>query len=252
MWGRARVRRDFSVLVSPWARMDRHTAALAGHGRCRVRVAEADVFPAQGAGFFGADAGGQAQGDVGVHPGALGGGQESGGLVQGQALARPPRLPFGGISQGGDVAAGQVAAFGVADRAGQGVVAHRHRGSGVPGRHRGEGLADVVGGQLAQSPGADRGQDRCQDVLVFLDRFRRPALQAHGEPVLRGAAEGVVRAGLHPGVQVTVQGLEPLLDHGPGLAGDFAADPFPVGAIAEADHSAPPARAIAVPFTVPA
>jgi hypothetical protein len=24
MWGRARVRRDFSVLVSPWARTDRH------------------------------------------------------------------------------------------------------------------------------------------------------------------------------------------------------------------------------------
>jgi hypothetical protein len=30
--GRARVLRDFSVLVSPWDRTDRHTAALAGTG----------------------------------------------------------------------------------------------------------------------------------------------------------------------------------------------------------------------------
>ncbi len=76
-------------------------------------------------------------------------GQERGGLVQGQALARPPRLPFRGISQGGDVTADQIAAFGVADRAGQCVVAHRHRGGRVAGRHRGEGLADVVGSQPA-------------------------------------------------------------------------------------------------------
>jgi hypothetical protein len=81
------------------------------------------VFPAQGSGFLRTDAGGQAQGDVGVHPGAVGGVQEGGGLVQGQALAGPPGLAFGGVDQGGDVAAGQVAAFGVADRPGQGVVA---------------------------------------------------------------------------------------------------------------------------------
>jgi hypothetical protein len=65
------------------------------HGRFRVRVAEVDVLPAQCPGFFGADAGGQTQGDVGVHPGAVGGCQQRGCLVHGQALARSPCLPFG-------------------------------------------------------------------------------------------------------------------------------------------------------------
>ena len=166
MWGRARVRRDFSVLVSPWARTDRHTAALAGMGGVASGSPKSDVFPAQGAGFFGADAGGQAQGDVGVHPGADGSRQERGGLVQGQALARPPRLPFRGIDQGGDVAADQVAAFSVADRAGQCVVSHRHRGGRVAGRHRGEGLrghrrrsARAVSGSRSRS-GSGPGRSR--------------------------------------------------------------------------------------------
>src|SRR5258707_2831367 len=65
------------------------------HGRVGVRIAEVDVLPAQGSGLFGSDAGGQAQGDVGVHPGALGGCQERRCLVQGLAHARPPGLPLG-------------------------------------------------------------------------------------------------------------------------------------------------------------
>ncbi len=42
-------------------------------GRVGIGIAEGDVFPPQGSGFLGADAGGQAQGDVGVHPGIGGG-----------------------------------------------------------------------------------------------------------------------------------------------------------------------------------
>jgi hypothetical protein len=52
----------FSVLVSPWARTDRHTAALAGTGGSVPGLPKLICSPAQGRGFFGADAGGQAQG----------------------------------------------------------------------------------------------------------------------------------------------------------------------------------------------
>src|SRR5207244_13125961 len=62
--GNASVRRDFSVLVSPCNRTDRHTAMLGGTG---VRVAvQVDVIPPQRPGFLGPDTGGQGEDHVGA------------------------------------------------------------------------------------------------------------------------------------------------------------------------------------------
>ena len=84
----------------------------------------------------------------------------------------PAFLAFGGIGQGGDVAADQVAGFGVPDGALERQVPHAHRRAGVPGGHLGQRLPHVGRGQLAQFAGADDRQDRLQDVLVLGDRFR--------------------------------------------------------------------------------
>jgi hypothetical protein len=223
-----------------------------GHGRVAAGVAEVDVFPAQRAGFFGADAGGQAQGDVGVHPGIGGGGQERGGLAEGQAFAGPPGLAFGGVDERGDVAPDKVAGLGVADGPGDRVVAHRHRGRGVPGGHGIQRLPYVGRGELAEPAGADRGQDGRQDVFVLLDGLGRPAVQSLAQPVVGGVPERIVRPGLDAGVEVIMKRAQPVLDDGPGFAGDLAPDAFPVGPESEADHAPPAALAVPVPFAVAA
>jgi hypothetical protein len=46
--------------------------------------------------------------------------------------------------------------------------------------------------------------------------------------------------------------LEPVLDHGPGFAGDLAPDPFPVRTESKTDDTPPAALAVAVPFAVAA
>jgi hypothetical protein len=100
-------------------------------GRVAVQV---DVRPVQGAGFFGADPGQQAERDVGVHQfgrtadvfeagpqlhhrQGAGGGDDRGCLVERQGLRRPALLAFGRVGQGGDVAGHQVVGFGMPDRA---------------------------------------------------------------------------------------------------------------------------------------
>jgi hypothetical protein len=83
----------------------------------------------------------------------------------------------------------------VAYRPGQRVVAHGDGGAGIAQGHRRQRLVDVVGAQFAQPHAANRGQDRGEDVLVFLDRLGGPAVQALGEPVVGGAPDGVVRFG---------------------------------------------------------
>jgi len=110
----------------------------------------------------------------------------------------------------------------------------------------------VCGGQLAELPGADRGQDRCQDVLVLLDCLGRPAVQPFLQPVVGCVPDGVVRPGSDARFEVAVQRLEPVLDHGLGLAGDLAPDPLPVWTEPEADDAAPPALAVPVPVAVAA
>ena len=159
-----------------------------------MRVAEVNVLPAKRPCFFGADAGGQAQGDVGVHPGVVSRGQERGCLVHGQALAGPPGLSLRGVDEPGDVAPDQIAGLGVPYRPGQRVVAHRHGGGRVPAGHRGQRLVYVGGGQFAESPGADCCQDRGEDVLVLFDRFGGPAVESFGQPVFCCVPDGVVPA----------------------------------------------------------
>jgi hypothetical protein len=168
-------------------------------GRAGGGVAvEVDVGPVEGAGFFGADPGEEAEHDVGVHE--VGGpadvfeagpqfhhrqggrgGDDRGGLVQGEGLGGAPFPAFGGVGQGGDVAADEVAGFGVADGALEREVSHRDRGGGVPGGHGGEGLADVGGGQVAELAGADDLQDGLEDVLVLLDGLGGAAVEPVGE-----------------------------------------------------------------------
>jgi hypothetical protein len=72
------------------------------------------------------------------------------------------------------------------------------------------------------------------------------------EPVLGGAPDRVVRLCPDPCFDVAVERLEPVLDDGLGLAGDFAPDPPAVGVESEADHSPPPAVAVPVPVAVTA
>jgi hypothetical protein len=154
-----------------------------------------------------------------------GGGDDRGGLIQGQGLGRPSFPALGGVGQGGDVAADEVAGFGVPDGALEREMPHRDRGGGVPGCHGGQRLAHVGGGQVAEFPGADDGQDRLQDVLVLGDRFGGAAVEAVGEPVLGGLADGVVGVvGLRgePFVELGVQVAELVDDGGLGLAADLA------------------------------
>jgi len=110
----------------------------------------------------------------------------------------------------------------------------------------------VVGGQVTQPRAADDGQDRGEDVLVLLDRLGGPAVQALREPVVGGAPDRVVRLRSDAGFDVAVEGFEPVLDDGLGLAGDFAPDPPAVRVLSEAYHSAPPAVAVPVPVAVTA
>jgi hypothetical protein len=70
-----------------------------------VQVAEVDALPQQRAGFLGPDAGAEGQGDVGAYPGTVARLEESRGLVEGEGLAGPAGLTFGGLAE-----------FGVVDR----------------------------------------------------------------------------------------------------------------------------------------
>jgi hypothetical protein len=155
------------------------------------------VLPAQGAGFFGADPGEQAEHDVGVHqrggPADIfeagvqfhhgqgaGGGDHCGRLVEGEGSGGAALLAFGGVGEGGDVAADEVVGFGVPDGALEREVPHRDRGGGVSGGHCGECLSDVGGGQVAEFPGADDGQDGLEDVLTPVSRRQGGVLVLSG------------------------------------------------------------------------
>jgi hypothetical protein len=134
-------------------------------------------------------------------------------------------------------------------------VSHRDRGGGVSGGHGGECLPDVGGGQVAEFPGADDGQDGLEDVLVLLDGLERSALEPVGQPVVGGLADGVVGvAGLRGDalVELVVQIAELVDDGGFGGAADFAAGAFPVAGVAEGDFAAPQARAVPVALGVAA
>jgi hypothetical protein len=63
---------------------------------------------------------------------------------------------------------------------------------------------------------------------------------------------GLVRADPDARLDVIMKLLEPVLDNGPGLTGDFTPGPLPVGPEPEADHASPSALAVPVPFAVTA
>jgi hypothetical protein len=75
-----------------------------------------------------------------------GGGDDRYSLVEGEGFGGAALLAFGGVGQGGDVAADQVVGFGVPDGPLEREVPHAHRGGGVPDCHGGQGLPDVGGG----------------------------------------------------------------------------------------------------------
>jgi len=145
-------------------------------------------------------------------------------------------LAFGRVGQDRDVAGHQVAGFGVPDGALERQVPHAHRSGGVPGGHRGQRLADVGGGQVAELAGADDFQDRLQDVAVLRDRLGGAAVQPVGEPVLGGLPDGVVGvAGLRGDafVELGVQVAELVHDGGLGLAADLPPLALPVAGVAQ-------------------
>ena len=111
-----------------------------------------------------------------------------------------------------------------------------HRGGGVPGRHGGQRLPHVGGGQVAELAGADDGQDRLQDVLVLGDCLGGAAVQPVGEPVLGGLPDGVVGvAGLGGDafVELGVQVAELVHDGGLGRAADLAPLALAVAGVAQ-------------------
>ena len=173
-------------------------------------------------------------------------------MVQAEALAGPSRLSLRGVDEHGHVAPDQIAGLGVPYRPGQRVVAHGDGGAGVAQGHRRQGLVDVVGGQFAQPHAADGGQDRGEDVLVLLDRLGGAAVQALREPIVCGTPDRVVRLRPDPCFDVAVEGFEPVLNDGLGLAGDLAPDPPAVRVVPEADDSSPPAVAVPVAVAVTA
>ena len=172
-----------------------------------------------------------------------------------RGLGRPAVLAFGRVGQGGDVAADEVVGFGVPDGALERQMAHGHGRAGVLRGHRGQCLADVGGGQVAEFAGADDLEDGLEDVLVFGDGFGGAAVQAVGEPVLGGLADGVVDVAGFGGdalVELGVQVAELVDDGGFGLAADLAAGAFAVAGVAHGDLAAPQARAVPVAVRVTA
>lgn len=110
----------------------------------------------------------------------------------------------------------------------------------------------IPGGQLTQFQGADRCQDRCQDVLVLLDGLGGPPAESFAQPVFGCAADRVALTGLEAGFEFLVELLQPVLDDGLGPAGDPGPDPFRVGAVPEADRAPPPPLAVPVPLAITA
>jgi len=93
----------------------------------------------------------------------------------------------------------------------------------------------VPGCQVAQFPGADRGEDRCQDVLVLLDGLGGPPAEPVLQPVVGCTPDGIALVRPEARFEFLVEFLQPVLDDGLGLAGDPGPDPLPVGAESEAD-----------------
>jgi len=150
-------------------------------------------------------------------------------LLQGEAIARPTGLAFRSLDERGDVTADKVPGLCMSYGAGQRVVAHGHGGAGVALGHRGQGLVHVPGGQVAQFPGADRGEDRSEDVLVLLDGLGGPAAESVPQPVVGCAPDRVALIRLEAGFEFLVELLQPVLDDGLGLPETLGRTRFPSG-----------------------
>jgi hypothetical protein len=134
-------------------------------------------------------------------------------------------------------------------------VPHAHRSGGVPGGHRGQRLAYVAGGQLAQLAGADDSQDRLEDVLILPYGLGGAAVQAVGEPVLGRLPNGVMGvAGLGGDafVELVVQVAKLVHNGGLSLAADLAPLALSVAGVAQCQFAAPQARAVPVAVRVAA
>ena len=189
------------------------------------------------------------------HGQGAGGGDHRDRLVEGEGFGGAALLAFGRVGEGGDVAADEVVGFGVPDGALEREVSHRDGGGGVSGGYGGECLPDVGGGQVAEFPGADDGQDGLEDVLVLLDCLGGAALEPVGEPVVGGLAEGVMGVAGFRGdalVELVVQVAELVNDGGFGGAADFAAGAFTVAGVTEGNFAAPQALAVPVALGIAA
>ena len=171
-------------------------------------------------------------------------------MLQVKAVARPPGLAFRGLDERGDVASHKVPGLCMSYSARECVVAHGHGGAGVALGHRGERIVHITGRQFAQLPGADRCQDRRQDILVLLDRLGRTPAEPFLQPVFGCAPDRVALIGLEAGFEFLVELLQSVLNGRLGFAGDPGADPLPVRAVSQADRASPPPLAVPVPLAV--
>ena len=236
--GMAIRRRDRRVLVSPrLADRAQHRDRRRDRGSASRVTDEVDVSPAQRADFLGAGPGQQREHDVGVQ------GESSAAASRASAWARVsdldgrPACPGDGAERD-DVALDLVPGHGADDGAVEDRV-HQPQGAGADLLGLGaEPAVDVLRGQVAQPPAAERGDDPGLGDGGVVRRGRGGAAgEAVGEPVTDGVLHGVGATGDGEPVGVVAQDLAELcLGGGLGGAAGLAGDPF--GSVA---RRAPPA-----------
>jgi hypothetical protein len=125
----------------------------------------------------------------------------------------------------------------VPDRPIQRVPGDLHRPGRVPSGELAQSRPDIACAQEAQRPGTDGVQQRSQQALVQRARPLGRAVQFILEPVFDRLPHPVGTRRLDSGVHLLVQRLELIPDLLLSMAEDLAADPLPVGPVAERDRS---------------
>jgi len=203
---------------------------------------QVDPAPGQGGGFPGAQAEEQGQGDQGVQPVTLRGGQDCAGLVGGQASAggRGPAL---GLDGGGGVAQEDAAAFGERQDPFRQVQREAHGAGGVPLRcHALQDGFDVVRAQVDDLLPPEAGPEVGVDQRLVVRPRGRGGLgrKALLKPLIgqRAEGEGALVDGL-PGLARGAQRVELRTDLDSGAPEHFRAAAPTVGIGAEVELADP-------------
>ena len=216
------MRRDLRVLVSPPVRTERHTMACGGTGgSVSGLTVQVKVAPCQRPQLLGTGAREQRHQDVGAHRRPARMFDQRLGLLKGEGLGGPSGLAGRGAAQQDHVAADLVPALGSGDRSTQDGLEVGDRAGAERRGLLDQPLVDLVGGEVDEFAGAERGNH----VLGGEDAFRVhgdvvAAGQAVVEPVGDGLGDGVaVLGGGHAVVVVTDQVFELRAGLGLGATG---------------------------------